>query len=294
MVDAGAFKTPILLLIFNRPETTKAVFESIRSVRPAEYYVAADGPRVELESDAAKCDEARRIATSVDWDCSLQTLLRDRNLGSGAGVASAITWYFDHVPQGIILEDDCVPSFSFYRFCEELLAYYRDNSAIMHISGNNFQYGRKRGPASYYFSRYTHSWGWATWRRAWKHYDFALSPEADRRHIWDGQWLLSVERNHGMSILPNVNLVQNIGFGPDATHTRTMERFAMLSAHEIAFPLQHPQRMAIDRAADNLTYYANFRNVPSLRIIWFYRALDFLALVPIRLRKGIRKLKMIL
>ena len=291
MVDDQSFKTPILLLIFNRPVTTAAAFECIRSIRPASYFVAADGPRAHVEGESARCAEARRIATTVDWECGLHTLLRDRNLGLGPAVVSAVTWFFEHVPQGIILEDDCVPSRSFFQFCEELLAYYADNTAIMHISGNNFQYGRTRGQASYYFSRYSHIWGWASWRRAWNHYDFELIPKQDRAHIWDGQWRLSVERNHGMSILPNVNLVQNIGFGVDSTHTHTMERFAMLPAHNIAFPLHHPQRMALDRAADDFTYYANFRNVPSLQFIWLYRALDFLALVPTRLRKGIRKLK---
>ncbi len=288
MPDTRCFETPILLVVFNRPETTRAVFESIRSIRPAALYVAADGPRAEFEGDVARCDEVRQIATRLDWDCSLHTLFRDRNLGAGPAVASAITWFFNQVPQGIVLEDDCIPSRSFYRFCGELLAYYQDNPAIMHISGNNFQYGRKRGTASYYFSRYTHSWGWATWRRAWKHYDFTLIPEADRSHVWDSQWLLSVERAHGMAALPNVNLVQNIGFGEDATHTRTLQRFAMLPAQEISFPLIHPQAMAIDRAADTLTYYANFRNVPSLRLIPLYHAWDY---IEFRVRKLLRILR---
>ena len=277
MVDARAFKTPILLIIFNRPETTKTVFESIRSVRPAAYFVAAHGPRAQLEGEAAKCDQARRIATAVDWDCDLHTLWRDRNLGAGPGVASAITWFFDHVSKGIILEDDCVPSSSFYRFCEELLTYYGPTPSVMHISGNNFQYGRKRGEGSYYFSAYTHSWGWATWRRAWMHYDFELISAALRSHVWDGQWHLSVERNNGMAVLPNVNLVKNIGFGADATHTRTMERYAMLPAQEIAFPLLHPRTMAIDRAADTLTYYANFRNIKSLDLVPLHYAWDYVA-----------------
>jgi hypothetical protein len=290
-VETFCLTTPVLLVIFNRPETTRAVFESIRAVRPAVYFVVADGPRAQVDGEGARCEEARRIATAVDWDCSMHTLLRDRNLGAGAGVASAITWFFEHAPHGIILEDDCVASSSFYRFCQELLARYEDNPEVMHISGNNFQYGRKRGGASYYFSRYTHTWGWATWRRAWNCYDFEVVSKEDRSHTWDGQWWLSVERSHGVSVLPNANLVQNIGFGPDATHTRTPDRSAMLPAHEIAFPLVHPRKIAIDRAADTFTYYANFRNVPSLRLIGFYRALDFLALVPIRLRKAITKLK---
>lgn len=286
----SGLRIPVLLLVFNRPATTKAVFESIRSVRPSAYYVAADGPRFGRDGEKAKCAEAREIATNVDWDCDLKTLFRDHNLGAGPAVAQAISWFFDHEAHGIILEDDCVPNPTFYRFCEELLEYYQDNPTVMHISGNNFQYGRRRGAASYYFSRYTHSWGWATWRRAWKRYDFGVIAEADRAHVWDGQWLLAVERAHGMAILPNVNLVTNIGFGADATHTTTMERYAMLPTHEMAFPLVHPRKLAIDRAADTLTYYANFRNVSDLRLIPFYHAWDYAAFRVRKLLKILRNL----
>lgn len=290
MADVRTFKTPILLLIFNRPETTKAVFESIRSVRPAEYYVAADGPRTLVEGEAARCIEARRMATAVDWECSVHTLFRSQNLGGGVGVVSAISWFLGQVDEGIILEDDCVASRSFYAFCEVLLACYRHNEIVMHISGHNFQYGRRRGDASYYFSKWTHSGGWATWRRAWQHYDFSLIPAATRKDVWDGQWMLSVEKRHGVAILPNVNLVTNIGYGPGASHTQGLARPGFLPARDINFPLRHPRKIRIDRSADTFTYYANIRNVPSLRLIWGYRILDFLALVPVRVRKLIRKM----
>ncbi len=285
---SDGLQTPILLLIFNRPDTTRVVFESIRSIRPAALYVAADGPRSAFAGDLSKCEEVRRMVTRPDWDCSLHRLFRDENLGAGPAVATAISWFFEQVPQGIVLEDDCVPSRSFYKFCEELLAYYQDEPRVMHISGSNFQYGRKRGRASYYFSRYPHSGAWASWRRAWKHYDFTLIPEADRRHVWDGQWLLSVERAEGMAVLPNVNLVKNIGVGEDATHTRTPQRFAMLPAREITFPLVHPRTMTIDQAADTLTYYANIRNVPSLWAIPLYHAWDY---IEFRVRKLLRILR---
>ncbi len=289
VADPESLKTPVLLLVFDRPETTRAVVDTIRAARPSEYFVAADGPRPDRQDDAEKCRAAREIATAVDWPCNVHTLFRDSNLGSGPAVASAITWFFEEVPQGIILEDDCVPSRSFYRFCDELLSYYQENPVVMHISGDNFQYGKKRGNGSYYFSRYTHTWGWATWRRAWKQYDFELAPESERSHVWDGQWLISVEKSHGMAVLPNLNLVTNIGFGENATHTHTLERFAMLPAQEMPFPLKHPDRIEIDRAADIRTYYANFRNVPDLRLIPWYFLVDYVTFRAARLNNLIRK-----
>jgi hypothetical protein len=290
MTAADGLATPILLIVFNRPDTTAAVLESIRRVRPRSLYVAADGPRTEIVEDPAKCQEARRIATAVDWECRLETLFRDQNQGAGAGVASAINWFFDHVEDGIILEDDCVADNSFYRFSAELLQYYRSEKRVMHISGHNFQYGRNRGRASYYFSRWTHSGAWASWRRAWKCYDFTLIPERERSHVWDAQWMLSVERHNGVAVIPNLNLVTNIGYGPEATHTRTMARHGFLPASEMMFPLTHPPRIVIDREADRLTYYANIRNVPDLRFIWLYRLVDWFSLIPRRIQKVKRRL----
>jgi len=285
------FSVPVLLLVFNRPETTRAVLESIKPIKPARVFVAADGPRAGVPADAARCKAAREIATAIDWRCELKTLYRDANLGCGHAVASALDWFFEGVPEGIVLEDDCVPSPSFFRFCEDLLQHYEDNARVMHISGHNFQYGRKRGDASYYFSQYAHGGGWATWRRAWERFDFNLIPEPDRKHVWDAAWHLSIQKNGGVAVLPNVNLVQNIGYGPDGTHTRTMTRAALLPAHEMPFPLKHPRRIAVDPAADRLTYYANFRNVPDLRFIWVFQLLDFVRLIPLRARKLLARLR---
>jgi len=291
MTQTSGLQTPILFLVFNRPATSRVVFESIRSMRPAELYVAADGPRPGVAADHEKCEETRRIATAIDWDCKLQTLLREQNVGIGRGVASAITWFFEKVPEGIVIEDDCVPSASFFRFCEELLHYYRDQPRVMHISGNNFQYGRTRGKASYYYSQYTHCWGCLFWARAWACFDQTLLRPNARSYVWDGEWLLAVRERGGVAVLPNVNLVQNIGFGADATHTRKIERYAALPAEEIEFPLRHPARIAIDRRADTLTYYANFRRIPDLRLMWIYEAIDWVTLIPTRLRKLVAKLR---
>jgi hypothetical protein len=290
MGDTAQLQTPVLFLIFNRPSTTRIVFESIRSARPRVLYVAGDGPRPGIHADVDRCRETRQIATQIDWNCELHTLFRERNFGIGRGVAAAITWFFRHVPEGIVLEDDCLPDPSFYRFCEELLAFHRNQPAVMHISGNNFQYGRRRGEASYYYSQYTHCWGWASWQRAWRLFDLSLLGADSRPYVWDGEWLLAVRKNKGVAALPNVNLVKNIGFGSDATHTRTPERYAFLAAEEMSFPLRHPAGITIDRRADTLTYYANFRRIRDLRWMWFYEIIDFFRLIPVRARKAWNRL----
>ena len=245
---------PVLLIVFNRPDTTRQVFGAIRCAQPRQLFVAADGPREGVGADEALCAAARRVATAVDWDCDVQTLFREGNLGCGLGPSLAISWFFDNVEAGIIFEDDCVPDSKFFRFSGELLDYYRSASRIMMISGNNFLRGRKRGNASYYFSRYPHIWGWATWRRAWQHFDYEAIPEEYRKHgIWDRQWLLAFERNRGLAVAPNVNLVRNVGCGTnDATHTSVMdERYANLSVRPMVFPLTHPGRIRrMDRYTD--------------------------------------------
>jgi hypothetical protein len=282
--------TPVLLIVFNRPSTTRQVMESIRSVRPSSLFVVGDGPRSSVAEDRMRCTQVRSIATAVDWPCDLVTCFRDVNLGAGTGVAEAISWFFENVEAGIVLEDDCVPSRSFYRFCEELLRHYESVTKVMHISGNNFQYGRKRGNGSYYFSQYTHTWGWATWRRAWRYYDFSLIPLEHRSHVWDAQWHQSVKAQGGLAALPNVNLVTNIGFGADATHTTRRARFAGLPAEEMRFPLRHPADIRVDSAADRLTYFANFKQVPHLHLLPLYVLADWITLVPGRLRKAGRLL----
>jgi hypothetical protein len=266
----NSFTTPILLIIFNRPNMTRLVFENIRSIRPQKLFIAADGPREGFIGDRKKCDEARSITSNVDWDCEVQTSFREKNLGCGLGPSSAISWFFENVEEGIILEDDCIPSKSFYLFCQTLLEYYRKTPRVMHISGNNFQYGVKRGNASYYFSRFTHNQGWATWRRAWRYYDFELTPIEHRMHAWDAQWELSVKKQHGVSILPNINLVKNIGFGEDATHTKEKIRVFDLEANEIQFPLIHPKPILINYYADLYTEFNHIHNYSNPNLFWFY------------------------
>ena len=266
-----ASKIPVLLLVFNRPETTVRVMEAIRAARPQKLYVAADGPRDGKAGEAERCAEVRRLAAQVDWPCEVRTLFRERNLGCRIAVSSAITWFFEQESEGIILEDDCLPSQSFFPYCTELLRRFRDDERIMCITGGNFPRDMNGYPYSYYFSKYAHIWGWATWRRAWRCYDdtMKLYPEyLDytffkslscslgffnywKRELdavyhrtldtWDYVWQFSCWANSGLTCTPRVNLISNIGFGPEATHTHdNKSSLANLPRFDIEIPLNHP------------------------------------------------------
>ena len=275
--------TPVLFLIFNRPDTTEKVFQQIRAARPARLFVSADGPRKNKDGERQRCEEARKIIGMVDWKCELKTRFSDDNLGCRVAVSSAIDWFFDYVEEGIILEDDCLPDSSFFPFCEALLAKYRDDQRIMHIGGTNFQDGRVRGNGSYYFSRITHIWGWATWRRAWEKYDVTVStfdefivnnriadifPErrtqkyllrdfhqvhANKKDTWDIQWTYCTMVNNGLAIIPNQNLVSNIGFGIHASHTTLHDPLANRPTGA-AGALVHPRFVIPNREADLYTF----------------------------------------
>jgi hypothetical protein len=161
----------VALIIFNRTDTTKKVFEVLRQVKPAKLLVIADAPRHNYPDDIEKCAATRQIIEQVDWNCQVIKNYSEKNLGNKLRISTGLNWVFEQVEQAIILEDDCLPHPSFLPFCEDLLDKYQDDQRIMTRSGNNFQFGRKRTEYSYYFSRYTLIWGWATWRRAWQHYD---------------------------------------------------------------------------------------------------------------------------
>jgi hypothetical protein len=279
--------TAILLLIFNRPEETRQVLSVLRTLRPARLYVAGDGPRPGRGGEPEAVAAARAAATDVDWDCDVATLFRDANLGCRRAVSGALDWFFDQEPEGIVLEDDCVPDRSFFAFCSELLARYRDDRRIMAIAGNNFQGGWARSEDSYYFSRYNHCWGWASWRRAWALYDRELAgwPEFRARGYladigdqdpdfvecwtkifdrsargetdsWAYRWTFSCWQQSGLTCLPRVNLVENIGFGPAATHTKAPH--CDTRAVSLAFPLHHPPSVVRDVVADTRTTRLHF------------------------------------
>ena len=287
-----SLKTAVLFLIFHRPDTTKQVFEAIRQAKPPRLYVAADGPRADKSGEAEKVEWVRRVATDVDWNCEVKTLFRDKNLGCRVAVSSAIDWFFENEEEGIILEDDCLPSQSFFWFCEELLERYREDMRIMAVSGDNFQKGPARNEFSYYFSRFNHCWGWASWRRAWSYYekdmqswpsirdnDYMQDILLDKTVVkywdkifeavyknkidtWDYQWTFSCWVQNGLTVLPNVNLVLNIGFDGDATHTTGKDnRLSKMTAFELLFPLTHTNWMIRDKRADDYTQKTNFNQL---------------------------------
>lgn len=279
------FHTPILFLVFNRPDTTERIFEIIRKIKPLKLFVSADGPRANRPGEKEKCEQTRKIIERVDWDCEVHRNFSDANLGCKKGVVKGINWFFENIEKGIIIEDDCILDESFFSFAQELLERYRDNERIMHIGAANFQDGKKRGKASYYFSKFCHVWGWATWRRAWEHYDVLIksfdefkskneisSILPDRKmqnhwlklfqtvydnalDTWDFQWVYTVWKRKGMSVIPNVNLVSNIGFGEEATHTRDSGHILSENKSGSVAELIHPDIVEIDDEADSYTFY---------------------------------------
>lgn len=277
------FDVPVLFLIFNRPDTTEQVFEQIRKIRPSRFFIAADGPRLSKPGEAELCRKIQDMVLSgIDWECEVKTLFRVTNLGCGPAVSTAISWFFDHVEQGIILEDDCLPAEDFFSFSREILGYYKNDERIMMISGTNMLETWKENLQSYHFSHYGGIWGWASWRRAWNFYDYEIKAWADsevrarikdvlvdekqfryRAHIfdsiihdkkaisWDYQWGFSRLLQSGLSIVPSKNLISNIGFGKDATHTKTSHSsLANLKQYTIDFPLKHPKFVIPDRDYD--------------------------------------------
>lgn len=281
-------KTPVAFIIFNRPETTRRVFTEIARQQPRKLLVVADGPRVGRSGEAERCAETRAVVERVDWECEVLTNFSDANLGCRKRVSSGVDWVFEQVPEAIILEDDCLPHPSFFQFCEELLGRYRDDERIGMIGGTNFQFGRRRGEASYYFSRYTHIWGWASWRRAWNNYSVdteiwpafrdeqwlsSAFPNAEERKYWakvfeavhqgridtwDYQWNLACLAAGMVSVVPEKNLISNIGFGANATHTHGASIYAEMQVAPLQFPLRHPAIIRPDPFADAFTAKSMF------------------------------------
>lgn len=288
-------KTAVVFIIFNRPDTTERVFEEIRRARPPKLLVVADGPRADKPGETEKCKAARAIIERVDWPCDVLTNYSDTNLGCKKRVSGGLNWVFDTVEEAIILEDDCLPHPTFFMFCEELLHRYRYDERISQIGGANFQFGRKRTNDSYYFSRYNHIWGWASWRRAWKDYDVEMNlwPEVrdggwlcdllgddvagywaknfeiaynGKIDTWDYQWIFASWSQNRLNIVPNVNLISNIGFYADATHTiKGSTHLANMKLEPMYFPIQHPHFLIRDRCADNFTQ--NYSYERSLKLI---------------------------
>ncbi len=275
--------SPVVYIIFNRPRHTRETFSAIRAQRPSRLFIIADGPRPGHPTDVERCREVREIVDLIDWPCEVHRNYADENLGLKRRVSSGLDWVYDQVARAIVLEDDCLPHPDFFPFCETLLERYEDDERVSVITGNNFQGGRRRGSASYYFSKYNHCWGWATWRRAWQYYRGDLSfwlewknskdwlkktPDRLEQHYWASifdkvyrgeidswayPWTASVWYHGGLTATPNVNLVTNIGFGPEGTHTVASEDQAGLPAYPLG-PITHPARLEQDLRADRYTF----------------------------------------
>jgi hypothetical protein len=276
--------TPVAFFVFNRPELTSRVFERIRQAQPTKLFVVCDGARQDRPEDEAKVAAVREIVSRVDWPCEVKRNYAESNMGCRQRVASGLNWVFAQVEEAIILEDDTLPDSSFFPFCQELLKRYRDDPRVMHIGGCNLAAPHMKLRESYWFTRHAWIWGWATWRRAWKLYDFEMRTWEDRlpllertfacrwerqywlsswqecrldpkkANTWDFPWMYSVRASDGLAILPRVNLIENIGIGADATHT-TDENLAgslALPAEKVSFPLVHPSGMNIAPFRDNV------------------------------------------
>jgi hypothetical protein len=248
------FNCPILIIAFNRPDHASKILDAVRLIQPSHLYIAIDGPRHGNVADAQAVEQTKRVFEGVEWPCTITRLYRESNLGCKHAVSGAITWFFEHVESGIILEDDCLPVIDFFHFCEDMLSRYKDEASVMHINGVNYQNGNHRGDADYYFSKVCHVWGWASWSRAWKRYDIELNhidtffddnlyksvinyPSAkpfwkgsftNTRNglvdTWDYQWVFTIWKNNGLVIAPNFNLISNIGFDGLATHTKFFDK----------------------------------------------------------------------
>jgi hypothetical protein len=292
---AAHANTPLLLIAWRRPHTLRQVINAIRPVAPTRLFVACDGPNPERPGEAEKVMATRAVIDNeIDWPCQIERLYSKTNYGCGLSVCRALSWFFEQVEEGIILEDDCVPHPDFFPYCTELLARYRNDTRVWCISGDNFQNGRWRGDGSYYFSRYPHCWGWATWRHRWSHYDGDLlqwpylkdsgllgsvveNPREaqywtqiwDRllregmSHNWDYRWTFTCFANGGLTALPNLNLVENVGFGEGACHTISEDSIGAPLSRRAEhpsglLPLRHPKFTVRNLVADAHTYRHHF------------------------------------
>lgn len=289
-----AAKSPVIFIVFNRPAETARVFAEIAKARPPKLLLIADGPRAGRVGEAERVAEVRKIATSINWPCELLTNFSEVNLGCRRRVSTGLDWAFSQVEEAIVLEDDCLPDPTFFRFCDEMLERYRHDTRIGMIAGSNFAFGHKRAENSYFYSRHVLIWGWATWSDRWRgNYDvnmrdwpqmkaegrlFDLLHHADEARLWtrifdansagkvdtwDTQWVFANWKQSRLNIVPNVNLISNIGFGADATHTTVDSPQANLPTQAMTFPLRSPaflvRETGVDRQVFQLLF---FRSLP--------------------------------
>jgi hypothetical protein len=281
------FDVPVVLMAFNRPQHTRAVFDRIAAIRPTRLFAIADGPRPDRRDDVHNCEETRAVLNRVNWPCDLRTNFSDTNLGCAPRISSGLDWVFDQADRAIILEDDCIPDPSFFTFCAELLARFENDHRVRTISGSSFLFGKTRTPWSYRFSIFHDIWGWATWRRSWQRVDMTMGywPQvrdegwlfdmvggdrawakfwarrfnrAYERQIdsWAYPYLFSCWLDGSLAVTPNSNLVSNIGVGEGATHTPHAAPYLNCPIESLRFPLTHPPFVIRDRISDGEMFKA--------------------------------------
>lgn len=259
---------PILVVAFNRPDQLFRVLQVVKEIKPESIYISIDGPRENNPKDIEKVRIVKDLINSIEFCKVVRTKISDVNLGSQKSVSQAVTWFLNEVGEGIILEDDCLPDPSFFKFCGEMLEKYRNCTNIMQISGFNLLSGKHLSKYDYYFSNFGWSWGWATWKRAWDKFDlemrgwglfkqlgfhnsFPFYPEridtfnaiaGGKGKMWDFMWAYSIAINSGLSIVPTFSLIKNIGFTRDATHPVSSKRARLFDVpvKPITLPLNHP------------------------------------------------------
>tara|TARA_B100001093_G_scaffold513992_1_gene587068 strand:- start:2097 stop:3080 length:984 start_codon:yes stop_codon:yes gene_type:complete len=288
MNQENKFKTPILIIAWKRPKQTRELIGKIKQINPSNLYIACDGPKnINIIEDNKVKNTRKILLKSFEEINSKKYLFSKNNQGCKLGVSNAINWFFEHEKEGIILEDDCIPHLDFFSFCQEMLEKYRDDERIWSITGHNQQNNVQRGNGTYYFSKYPRSWGWATWKRSWVKYDRDITdwPNIKSKGLlknklktkkeinfwvnildniyhhnspntWDYQWTLSSFLNSGLTIVPNKNLIKNIGFDEDSTHTfgRDLNTFTGKEKEKFLsiFPTIHPDHFVINKKADEI------------------------------------------
>lgn len=280
---------PVLLIVFNRADPLRQLLGRLRETGPRRVFVAADGPRAGVDDDGPRCERTRAVLAEIDWDCEVRTLFQSRNLGCKEGPETAIGWFLDATGEGVILEDDILPAPEFLPFCAALLDHHRDHDRVMMISGYNLVGTLDTGAATYLYSRTSPTWGWATWRRAWRRNDPTMAAWDDpavRRHVrermgaveyrinarridlvrserldaWDFAWTLTMLRLDGISAIPRRSLISNVGFGPDATHTRHPWQVSprVLPSGPPLLPLRHPASDRPSPALESRIFHCRF------------------------------------
>ena len=286
----------VLLIFFNREETVFKMLEVLREVKPSILYLAADGPRPNVDGEYEKCMRLReQVLEAIDWDCDIYTKFEAENAGCGRGPYTAIDWFFSNETKGIILEDDCIPSISFFPFCSRLLERFEDHQQIGMITGTNRKGKWNKSSTDYFFSKHGINWGWATWKDRWEQYDFdmklwedpqvrkeikkytdplvfnLLKKEFDKtvegydeeRSVWDFQWHFSQLYHRQLTIVPERNLITNIGFGAEATHTQEIDECAFIEHYEMDFPIKHNEKFTVDTEYDKWATLAFKYSIPN-------------------------------